>query len=131
MKKSYIIGAVIIAAAMAMAMYSFQATLTAYVSVREAKESSRPVQVAGFVVKGSKRFDLKNNTFVFTLQEDSGARMAVEYDGPKPANLDEVSKVVSVGKYNKKKQAFEATELLVKCPTKYEGRVEGESKENG
>jgi cytochrome c-type biogenesis protein CcmE len=131
MKKSYIIGAVIVIAAMAMAMYSFQSTLTAYVSVSEAKESSRPVQVAGFVVKGSKRFDLKNNMLVFTLQEDGGAQMAVEYDGPKPANFDEVSKVVSVGKYNKKKQAFEASELLVKCPTKYEGRVEGESKENG
>jgi cytochrome c-type biogenesis protein CcmE len=131
MKKSYIVGAVIVIAAMAMAMYSFQSTLTAYVSVSEAKESLRPVQVAGVVVKGSKRFDLKNNRLVFTLQEDSGAKMAVEYDGPKPANFDEVSKVVSVGKYNKEKQAFEASELLVKCPTKYEGRVQGESKENG
>ena len=131
MKKSYIIGAVVVIGAMAMAMYSFQATLTAYVSVSEAKESSRPVQVAGFVVKGSKRFDFKNNMLVFTLQEDNGTQMAVEYDGPKPANFDDVSKVVSVGKYNKKKQAFEASELLVKCPTKYEGRVEGESKENG
>jgi len=131
MKKSYIIGAVVVIAAMAMAMYSLQSTLTAYVSVSEAKESSRPVQVAGFVVKGSKRFDFKNNMLVFTLQEDNGAQMAVEYDGPKPANFDDVSKVVSVGKYNKKKQAFEASELLVKCPTKYEGRVEGESKENG
>lgn len=127
MKKSYIIGGVIVVAAMAMAMFSFQSTLTAYVSVSEAKVSARPVQVAGTVVKGTKRFDLQANALVFTLKEDSGDQMNVEYNGPKPANFDEVSKVVSVGKYNKKRQVFEASELLVKCPTKYEGRVKGAS----
>ena len=127
MKKSYIIGGIIVVAAMAMAMFSFQSTLTAYVSVSEAKVSDRPVQVAGVVVKGTKRYDLDTNSLVFTLKEDAGDRMNVEYNGPKPANFDEVSKVVSVGKYNKTRQIFEASELLVKCPTKYEGRVKGAS----
>lgn len=127
MKKSYIIGAVLVVAAITMAMFSFQATLTAYVSVNEARVSARPVQVAGSVVQGTKQFNLENNALLFTLQEDSGDRMAVEYKGPKPANFDEVSKVVSVGKFNRKRQVFEASELLVKCPTKYESRVKGAS----
>jgi cytochrome c-type biogenesis protein CcmE len=127
MKKSHLIGAVIILAAMAMAMVSFRSTLTAYVTVSEAKTSPRPVQVAGSVVKGTKRYDLEKNALVFTLREDSGDEMAVEYTGAKPANFDEVSKVVSVGKYNGDRQVFEASELLVKCPTKYEGRVKGAS----
>lgn len=125
-KKSHIIGAVVVVLAMIMAMYSFKSTLTAYVSVSEAKVSRRPVQVAGIVVGGSKRYDLQNNVLVFTLREDSGDEMAVEYDGHKPANFDDVTKVVSTGKYNKKRQVFVARELLVKCPTKYEERVKAE-----
>ena len=126
MKKSYIIGAVVIILAMAMAMYSFKSTLTAYVTVREAKASKRPVQVAGIAVRGTERYDLKSNNLVFTLREDGGDEMLVEYDGPRPGNFDNVTKVVAVGKYEPKKQVFEARELLVKCPTKYEGRVKGE-----
>ena len=125
MKKSYIIGGIVVVSAIVMALYSFRSTMTSYVSVSEAKESSRPVQVAGVLVKGSKRYDLKKNALVFTLREDSGEEMMVEYDGPKPANFDDVEKVVSVGKYNREKRVFEASELLVKCPTKYEGRVKG------
>jgi len=125
-KKSYIIGAIIVVLAMIMAMYSFKSTLTTYVSVSEAKVSPRPVQVAGIVVKGSKQYDLENNRLIFTLREDSGDEMAVEYDGHQPANFDDVTKIVSTGKYNTKRRVFVAKELLVKCPTKYEQRVKGE-----
>jgi len=124
-KKSYIIGAVIVVLALVMAMYSFKSTLTAYVSVSEAKVSPRAVQVAGVVVKGSERYDLESNKLMFTLREDGGDEMAVEYDGSKPANFDDATKVVSVGKYNTKRSLFVASELLIKCPTKYEGRVKG------
>ena len=125
-KKSYIIGGVVIFLALAMAMYSFQSTLTSYVSVREAKASNRPVQVAGIVVNGTDKYDLKSNNLLFTLREDSGDEMKVEYDGPRPGNFDNVTKVVAIGKYEPKREVFVAKELLVKCPTKYEGRVQGE-----
>jgi cytochrome c-type biogenesis protein CcmE len=125
-KKSYIIGAVIVVFALVMAMYSFKSTLTTYVSVSEAKLSPSAVQVAGIVVKGSKHYDLQNNILVFTLREDSGDEMVVEYGGRKPANFDDVSKIVSIGKYNAERHTFVATELLVKCPTKYEERVKGQ-----
>lgn len=114
------------ALAMIMAMYSFRSTLTTYVSVSEARVSLHPVQVAGIVVRESKRYDLRNNRLVFTLREDSGDEIPVEYDGHKPANFDDVTKIVVTGKYNKGKQIFVARELLVKCPTKYEQRVKGQ-----
>jgi cytochrome c-type biogenesis protein CcmE len=126
MKKSYVIGGIVIVLAMVMAMYSFQSTLTSYVSVSEAKASNRPVQVAGIVVEGSDKYDLESNNLLFTLREDSGEEMKVEYDGPRPGNFDNVTKVVAIGKYEPKRRVFQARELLVKCPTKYEGRVEGE-----
>jgi cytochrome c-type biogenesis protein CcmE len=126
MKKSYIIGGVVIVLAMALAMYSFQSTLTSYVTVSEAKASNRPVQVAGIVVEGTDKYDLDSNNLLFTLREDGGDQMKVEYDGPRPGNFDNVTKVVAIGKYEPKKGVFLARELLVKCPTKYEGRVQGE-----
>jgi len=126
MKKSYIIGAIIVVLAMIMAIDSFKSTLTSYVSVKEARVSPRPVQVAGIVVQGSKRYDLKSNSLIFTLREDGGDEMVVQYDGPRPANFDNVTKTVAIGQYEPKKQVFAARELLVKCPTKYEGRVRGE-----
>ena len=124
MKKSYVIGGVVIVLAVAMAMYSFQSTLTSYVSVSEAKASNRPVQVAGIVVEGTDRYDLNSNNLLFTLREDSGDQMKVEYDGPRPGNFDNVTKVVAIGKYEPKRKVFLARELLVKCPSKYEGRVQ-------
>ncbi len=126
MKKSYVIGGVMVILAMVMAMYSFKSTLTAYVTVHEAKASKRPVQVAGIVAKGTARYDLKSNDLVFTLREDGGDEMKVEYDGPVPGNFDDVNKIVVIGKYEPEKQVFAAREVLVKCPTKYEGRVKGE-----
>ena len=126
MKKSYVIGGVVIVLAMVMAMYSFQSTLTSYVSVSEAKASNRHVQVAGIVVEGTDKYDLESNNLLFTLREDSGDEMKVEYDGPRPGNFDNVTKVVAIGKYEPKKGVFLARELLVKCPTKYEGRVQGQ-----
>ncbi len=122
-KKSYIIGGIVVVSAMVMAMYSFQSTLTSYVTVSEAKASKRPVQVAGIVVTGTDRYDLERNNLIFVLREDGGDQMQVEYDGPRPGNFDNVTKVVAIGRYEPKKQVFMAKELLVKCPTKYEGRV--------
>ena len=126
MKKSYIVGGLVVVLAMGLAMYSFKSTLTSYVTVSEAKASKRPVQVAGIVVKGTDRYDLEKNNLVFVLREDGGDEMQVEYDGPRPGNFDNVNKVVAIGKYEPKAQVFMARELLVKCPTKYEGRVKGQ-----
>ena len=126
MKKSYIVGGLVVVLAMVMAIYSFKSTLTSYVTVSEAKASKRPVQVAGIVVKGTERYELGSNNLLFTLREDGGDQMMVEFDGPRPGNFDNVTKVVAVGKYEPREQVFLAKELLVKCPTKYEGRVKGE-----
>jgi cytochrome c-type biogenesis protein CcmE len=126
MKKSYIVGGLVVALAMAMAMYSFKSTLTTYVTVSEARASKRPVQVDGIVVTGTDRYDLKRNNLIFVLREDGGDEMQVEYDGPRPGNFDNVTKVVAIGKYEPKEKVFMARELLVKCPTKYEGKVKGQ-----
>ncbi len=126
MKKPHIVGGILIVLALVLAMYSFKSTLTTYVTVDEAKASGQRVQVAGLAVSGTEQYDTDTNNLVFTLREDGGAEMRVEYDGPRPGNFDDVTKVVAIGQYMADKEAFEADELLVKCPTKYEGRVKDE-----
>ena len=125
-KKAHIIGGVVIVLAIGLALNAFQSSLTPYVTVAEAKAHGRPVQVAGMTEKGSDQYDLDTNRLVFTLREDGGAKMVVEYDGARPGNFDDATKIVAIGRYEKNKAVFEAKELLVKCPTKYEGRVKGQ-----
>lgn len=124
-KKMYIIGGIIIIAAMGLAMNAFRSSLTPYVTVSEAKAFGHSVQVAGITLKGSARYAGDTQKLLFTLREDGGAEMAVEYDGAKPANFDDADKVVAIGHWEKNRGIFEARELLIKCPTKYEGRVTG------
>ena len=123
MKKSYIVAAIIIGAALVLAMFSFKSTLTSYVTIEEAKTSQQHVQVAGILVSGSTKFDENTNELIFTLKEPAGDEMVVRYNKAKPANFENAEKIVAIGKYDKIKQSFIANELLVKCPSKYEGRM--------
>ena len=123
--KMHIIGGIFIIAAMGLAMNAFRSSITPYVSVSDAKAYGHSVQVAGITVKESARYARDTKKLLFTLREDGGAEMAVEYDGAKPANFDDADKVVAIGRWDKTREIFEARELLIKCPTKYEGRVKG------
>lgn len=125
MKKPYLIGGIVIIIAMVTAMHSLQSSLTSYVSIREAKSGGRQVQVAGLLVKGTPRYDSQTRNLVFTLREDGGDEMVVAYGGVRPANFETATKIVAIGKFDARKQVFMTRELLVKCPTKYEGRVKG------
>jgi len=49
--------------------------------------------------------------------------MQIKYDKSKPSNFENADKIVAVGKYITSDDVFHADELLVKCPSKYEGRI--------
>lgn len=122
MNKSFIIGGIVILAALILAMFSFKSSLTNYVTIKEAMITEQFVQVAGLLDKKGIGFDDKQNLLIFTLKEQNGDSMIVYYNKSKPANFENAEKIVAIGQYNKSKQAFIANELLVKCPSKYEGR---------
>lgn len=126
MKKSYIIGGLIIIGALIFAMFSFKSTLTSYVTIKEAKNSEQYVQIAGILVKGTTNYDVSKNLMIFKLKEPNDGQMVVHYNKSKPANFEDADKIVAVGKFDKHKNAFIADELLVKCPSKYEGRISKE-----
>ena len=45
--------------------------------------------------------------------------MPVMYEGVKPGNFEEATEIVAIGSY--RDGAFHAEQLLVKCPSKYQG----------
>jgi cytochrome c-type biogenesis protein CcmE len=117
MRSKYIIGGIIIIGFTVWAAISFNASLTPYVSIREAKQAHKTVQVKGERLDNG-YFDITTKKFTFKIRGEDGEVLTVVYDGAKPGNFDQASHVVCVGKYEN--GIFHAKELLVKCPSKYQ-----------
>jgi cytochrome c-type biogenesis protein CcmE len=60
--------------------------------------------------------------------DEDGNTMTVHYDGVKPGNFEEAVQIVAVGSY--RDGVFHAEQLLVKCPSKYQG-LEDDIREYG
>ncbi len=118
MKPKYIVGIVIIVVFIAFAAINLSKSLTPYVSLDEAKKSSKVVQVKGQRIPGSENFDVSKKVFTFQMTDDKGQSFDVIYHGVKPANLEQAEEVVVIGRYVEGR--FEADQLLVKCPSKYQ-----------
>ena len=118
----YIVGGVMIVAFLAYGATSFKSNLTPYVSFEEAQKSPRKVQVAGGLVPDSTSYIEDKEMLQFGIVEDGGETMTVHYEGIKPGNFEEATQIVAIGTYSD--GVFHANQLLVKCPSKYQGLEE-------
>lgn len=118
-KARLILGLVAIAAFAVLGLMNFKQSMTPYVSFAEAMTMERTVQVAGFPDHQSAGFDSEKAAFTFTMKDETGESMNVVYFGGKPGNFDQASSVVVIGDYAE--GSMTAKQLLVKCPSKYEG----------
>jgi cytochrome c-type biogenesis protein CcmE len=80
------------------------------------------VKVGGRVVPGTVRFDQKTLDLRFDMRDiaTGHTRFAVHYQGPLPDTFKEDRDVVAEGKYTAA-GVFEATTVLTKCGSRYEG----------
>jgi len=115
----YAVGAVLVVAFLAYGTTSFKSNLTPYVSFDEAASTMRKVQVAGGLVENSTEYLDETQELRFTMVEEDGDTLVVHYEGVKPGNFEEAVQIVAVGKYGD--GVFHAEQLLVKCPSKYQG----------
>lgn len=107
----------IIATALGFGAWSLRGSLTRSVTIAEARQVSGTVQVFGFLYsKGA--YDANNN-WTFDVQDSQGDSIKIVYP-TKPGNFDDAISVAATGKYNAAKGVFEAEQLLVKCPSKYQ-----------
>jgi cytochrome c-type biogenesis protein CcmE len=115
----YAIGGVLIVAFLAFGATSFKNNLTPYVSIEEAMKRQAKVQVKGSLVPDSSEYVEASEQLRFGLVDENGRTMPVLYKGIKPGNFEEATEIVAVGSYHD--GAFHAEQLLVKCPSKYQG----------
>jgi cytochrome c-type biogenesis protein CcmE len=125
MKAKYIIGAVVIVVFLAWGASAFLKTTIQYVSLDEATHATRMVQVMGKIDFAQVNYNTGQNRLEFAVYDATAkdtvtaARMPVHYYGVVPGNFEQATSVVLKGKTTE--GVFVAEQMLVKCPSKYQG----------
>lgn len=123
MNQRYIIGGIIILLFIGLAIFSFNDKKVGYADIQTAAKSGEMVQVSGVWLKDLQtEYNSERNEFIFHLKDDNGTETKVVYGGAKPNNFELADKVVIKGVYEE--GYFKATQILTKCPSKYEGKEE-------
>jgi len=121
-----IIAVVLLAVAATVGVSSFKRTMTPYISFAEARSASGLVQVNGKLADKDYILKPEEQFLRFNLKDEHGDVMPVEYRGVIPGNFDQAVSVVAIGKFAG--DHFEAEQLLVKCPSKYQAEAENQAK---
>jgi len=120
MKKTHILVLVFVVAAIGVIISLFANTST-YTDFSAAIENpGKEFHVIGKLVKDKPIvYDTKvdANKFTFYMTDQKGVERQVTYKGAKPQDFDKSEQVVVIGKMQD--NAFEASSLLLKCPSKY------------
>lgn len=129
MKKIHIIAIVVIAVALAVIVSTISNSST-YAPFRTAIENEgKTFHVVG-KVNLQKDFiynpEVNANLFGFYLVDNEGAEKLVMYNGTKPQDFERSEQIVVVGKMNG--NDFHANQLLMKCPSKYNGNQQDQMK---
>jgi cytochrome c-type biogenesis protein CcmE len=151
-RKKFVIGGVVILAAVAYLIFSAtQANAEYFMTVNELKAKGQSVigqnlRVSGAVVGDTIQYDAQTLTLTFEVAHVTGnnnevdaqgglaavlhaavvdpnrARIKVVYTGPKPDLLKNEAQAIMTGQLEAD-GVFHADELLLKCPTKYQDAV--------
>ncbi|MBC7914761.1 MAG: cytochrome c maturation protein CcmE [Pyrinomonadaceae bacterium] len=119
MKKSSIIGIIIIAIAIG-AIISTYADSSTYGSFSDAQETSSELHVVGQLDKGKELiYNPKKdaNYFSFYMKDNEGKECKVVFNGTKPQDFERSEQIVLTGKMVDGE--FKASKILMKCPSKY------------
>jgi cytochrome c-type biogenesis protein CcmE len=124
-RKQFLIAGLVIVVALGYLGYNaFQGASMYYLTVGEllAKGEAaygEQLRVSGKAVEGTVQADSGANVLRFSLADGDGATMPVVYEGIVPDAFKEGADVVVEGGLTPP-GVFEASSLLVKCPSKYE-----------
>ena len=126
MSLKVIVAVVLLAVAATVGVSSFKRTMTPYIGFAEARNASGLVQVNGKLADKDYILKTEEQFLRFNLKDEHGDVMPVEYRGVIPGNFDQAVSVVAIGKFAG--DHFEAEQLLVKCPSKYQAEAENQAK---
>nr|WP_294893865.1 cytochrome c maturation protein CcmE [uncultured Pedobacter sp.] len=119
MKKSSIIGMIIIAIAIG-AIVSTYADSSTYGSFSEAIKTKKELHVVGKLDKSKEMVynpTQDANYFSFYVNDNKGTNCKVIFTGAKPQDFERSEQIVLTGKMSGNE--FHASKILMKCPSKY------------
>lgn len=123
-KIKFIVGGVIIALAIVYLIYTGVQSSAAYfftvdeLYAKGVAIENQTVRVSGKVDAATIDFNNRDLLLKFEVMSETGQRMPVIFNGPKPDQMREGAEAILEGKYDG--QAFTAQTLLLKCPSRYE-----------
>jgi cytochrome c-type biogenesis protein CcmE len=118
-KPAYILALIILVVSIVATLLTFAGSIAHHVTIPEAMaQAGQQVQVPGKILKDTVSYDPARQELRFDVQEMNGTgRITIVYGQPKPENFDSATSVEAVGIY--RNGVFYASNLLVKCPSKY------------
>jgi cytochrome c-type biogenesis protein CcmE len=119
MRWKVVVALALVAGGVALGVSSFRRSVTPYVGFAEARRTDGLVQVNGTIVdRDPPSAGPGERVLSFRMRDRQGEVMPVVYRGVVPANFAQSTMVVAVGRCRDGR--FEARQLLVKCPSKYQ-----------
>ncbi|MEM9050779.1 MAG: cytochrome c maturation protein CcmE [Bacteroidota bacterium] len=130
MKKTHIVAIILIAVAIAFMIGSVSDS-SSYADFQEAFEyPDNEFHVVGELDRSAEiayNPEINPNITKFTMIDNNGERRKVVLNKSKPQDFERSESVVLIGKANG--DEFHATEMLMKCPSKYKDEAQFELKE--
>ena len=119
MKKSSIVGIIIIAIAICVIISTYADSST-YGNFTDAKTADTELHVVGQLNKQKQLFynpQQDANYFAFYMKDNKGQECRVVFQGSKPQDFERSEQIVLTGKMVGNE--FHASKILMKCPSKY------------
>ncbi|MEC1742798.1 cytochrome c maturation protein CcmE [Schinkia azotoformans] len=112
-----------------LSVFGMSQASTFYLTVDEYFEqkddlNGKPFKLSGKIVGSSVQYDQQNLELRFEAKGESGKTVQISYKGVQPDNFIDDWEVIIEGMENEE-GVIEASELLIKCPSKYEAAADG------
>jgi cytochrome c-type biogenesis protein CcmE len=122
MNVKVIVGSIVVLVFLGFGAYSFMDSNVEYTDIAGAMQKNKKVQLKGtWNREKESSFNAAASQFTFFLVDDAGRECKVVLDGAAPNNFEMATSVVAKGKFTPD-GSFHATEVLTKCPSKYEAK---------
>ncbi len=124
MNNKYIFGGIIIVVFFGIMAYLFTETNVGYEEdFSKIRANGKTIKATGAWVKEKNyQLDQEKQLFSFYMKDYKGTELKVVYRGAMPNNFESSTSVVVTGKYQD--GTFRASDILTKCPSKYESTYE-------
>lgn len=127
MKNKYIFGGGIIVVFLGFMLFLFTQTNVSYENdFAKIKTVDKTIKATGEWVKEKHyQFNTSKRILTFFLRDNNGNEIKVVYNGSIPNNFESCTSMVVTGKYQN--GYFQASDILTKCPSKYEEQMPQEA----